>query len=143
MPDENCVEHNSLFDGRVSKLIMKPIRIQTSNSQVIYNIHNHDLVGRDLATVCSSIKSNIDKCACDQINFNLFVAGDLNLPSIAGRSFSHSASTPVVFLTPTRSEIDTGQLRKIYNMADSLRSKACYPQGITIRQILGPQSIEY
>ena len=58
--------------------------------QIIYNIHNHEIVNGDSVALCNSIKSDIDLCALDLINSNLFLAGDFRWTSTQGKAYSFS-----------------------------------------------------
>ena len=77
MPDENCIECNSLADGRVSWVLIKSPN--SCNFQISCNIHNNEFVGRGLAIVCSSIKADFDLCATDPWNSNLLICRDVNI----------------------------------------------------------------
>ncbi len=46
--------------------------------------------------MCSNIKANIDECAIGPLNINLFIAGDMNIPSVAARFFSYSTPVPTI-----------------------------------------------
>ena len=67
----------------------------SDNFQIIYNIHNHEIVGGDSVALCNSIKNDIDLCATDRINANLVLSGDFNLTSTIGKAYSFSDPVPV------------------------------------------------
>ena len=52
----------------------------------------------DSVALYNSIKSDIDLCASDPINANLFLAGDFNLTSTQGKAYSFSDPIPVAIV---------------------------------------------